>query len=114
MDKPFARSSTEADKIIDLARDKGLILTCFQNRRWVTIPILDDSVPCWRLIGLQDGDFMTLRHLLNQNALGAVKEAEIHYDFDSPSWLRSITAESYEPGLGNAFGLGEDMPSKVT
>lgn len=56
---------------------------------------------------------MTLRGLLNQNALGAVKEAEIHYDFDSPTWLRFITAESYEPGLGNAFGLGANMHSRM-
>ena len=38
VDKPFARSAEEADKVIKLADEKGLILTCFQNRRWVGEP----------------------------------------------------------------------------
>jgi hypothetical protein len=37
-DKPFARSAEEADKVIKLAEEKGLIVTCFQNRRWVSSP----------------------------------------------------------------------------
>lgn len=35
VDKPFAVTSDEADKVIKLSEEKGLILTCFQNRRWV-------------------------------------------------------------------------------
>lgn len=35
IDKPFARSTEEADKIIKLATEKRLTLTCFQNRRYV-------------------------------------------------------------------------------
>lgn len=35
VDKPFAKSSEEADRVIKIADEKGLILTCFQNRRWV-------------------------------------------------------------------------------
>lgn len=52
---------------------------------------------------------MTLRELLRSNALGKVREAEIHYDFDAPTWLRHITAERYTPGLGIAFGLGKSI-----
>ncbi|KZL81440.1 oxidoreductase domain-containing protein [Colletotrichum incanum] len=87
VDKPFARSSEEADRIIQLASSKGLILTCFQNRRW-------------------DGDFQTLRKLIKEDALGEIKEAEIHYDFESPPWLASMTKKEYAPGDGMAFGLG--------
>jgi predicted dehydrogenase len=36
VDKPFARSADEADKVIKIAEQTGLILTCFQNRRWVS------------------------------------------------------------------------------
>lgn len=36
IDKPFARSTAEADGIIKLAEEKGLVLTCFQNRRHVS------------------------------------------------------------------------------
>lgn len=34
VDKPFAVSSKDADHVIELADEKGLIVTCFQNRRW--------------------------------------------------------------------------------
>lgn len=37
VDKPFARSSEEADRVIKVAEETGLILTCYQNRRWVSI-----------------------------------------------------------------------------
>ncbi|KAK6223130.1 oxidoreductase [Colletotrichum tabaci] len=87
VDKPFARSSEEADRVIELANNKGLILTCFQNRRW-------------------DGDFQTLRKLIKEDALGDIKEAEIHYDFESPPWLAHMTKKEYTPGDGMAFGLG--------
>ena len=36
IDKPFARTSAEADRVIKLADEKGLIVTCYQNRRWVS------------------------------------------------------------------------------
>ncbi|KAL3484406.1 hypothetical protein BJX62DRAFT_230292 [Aspergillus germanicus] len=87
VDKPFARSSEEADRVIKLAEEKGLIVTCFQNRRW-------------------DGDFQTLRKLLNEGALGKITEADLHYDFESPPWLKYMTKEKYEPGDGHVFGLG--------
>ncbi len=36
VDKPFASSVEEADGVIKLAKEKGLLLTCFQNRRYVS------------------------------------------------------------------------------
>ncbi|KAK1979505.1 oxidoreductase [Colletotrichum cereale] len=95
VDKPFARSAEEADRVIELANSKGLILTCFQNRRWVR-----------ELKSQQDGDFQTLRKLIKEDALGDIKEAEIHYDFESPPWLAGMTKKEYTPGDGMAFGLG--------
>jgi hypothetical protein len=40
VDKPFAMSSQEADNAITLAEEKKLILTCYQNRRWVSMKIV--------------------------------------------------------------------------
>ncbi|KAH6989647.1 oxidoreductase [Ilyonectria sp. MPI-CAGE-AT-0026] len=86
-DKPFTQTSAEANGIIELAKKKNLILTCFQNRRW-------------------DGDFQTLRKLIGSNAFGSITEAEIHYDFETPTWLSAVTADEYAPGLGMTYGLG--------
>ncbi|KAG9251418.1 uncharacterized protein F5Z01DRAFT_279810 [Emericellopsis atlantica] len=87
VDKPFAQSSADADRVIKLADEKGLILTVFQNRRW-------------------DSDFRTLQSLLAKNALGKIMEAELHYDFEAAPWLKHMTAKEYTPGAGHAFGLG--------
>ncbi|KAH6989938.1 hypothetical protein EDB80DRAFT_729255 [Ilyonectria destructans] len=87
VDKPFANSSEEADKVIELARQKGLIVTCFQNRRY-------------------DGDFKTVRELIERNAFGDITETEIHYDFDRAPWLHYMSAKKYTPGAGLTFGLG--------
>lgn len=49
---------------------------------------------------------MTLKHLLSKEALGTITEAEIHYDFENPSWLHHMSAKKYTPGDGMMFGLG--------
>ncbi|EQB48990.1 hypothetical protein CGLO_11725 [Colletotrichum gloeosporioides Cg-14] len=53
-----------------------------------------------------DGDYQTLKKLKSLNAFGKIMEAELHYDFESPSWLKSMTSTEYTPGDGHAFGLG--------
>ncbi|KAL7908489.1 hypothetical protein GGI35DRAFT_470122 [Trichoderma velutinum] len=87
VEKPFARSTEEADRVIELAKTKETILTCYQNRRW-------------------DGDFQTLKQLLLAEALGEIKEAEIHYDLEFPSGLSPEVVEKYMPIEGMSFGLG--------
>lgn len=87
IDKPFARTTDEADRAIKLANEKGLLLTCFQNRRY-------------------DGDFLTLQEVLKKGALGDINEAEIHYDFDRAPWLHRMTGKEYSAGDGHTFGLG--------
>ncbi|KAF7515006.1 hypothetical protein G7054_g14814 [Neopestalotiopsis clavispora] len=95
IDKPFAQSTQEADELIQLADSKKLILTCFQNRRW-------------------DGDFQTLRRLMAANALGDIKEAELHYDFEGAGVWFPKDQKEYVPGSGMTFGLGPQKDLLVT
>ncbi|KAK0751632.1 oxidoreductase [Schizothecium vesticola] len=87
VEKPFVNTSAEADRLIALAKEKGVILTVFQNRRF-------------------DSDFRTLDFLINKGALGTVLEADIHFDFPSPGWISGWTKKEYSPGQGMSFGLG--------
>ncbi|KAH7372076.1 hypothetical protein BKA64DRAFT_750894 [Cadophora sp. MPI-SDFR-AT-0126] len=87
VEKPFTTSSKEADRLIGIAKEAGKVLTTFQNRRY-------------------DGDFLTLKELLAKNALGRITEAEIHYDFENPPWMKYMSAKKYTPGDGMMFGLG--------
>ncbi|GII62740.1 oxidoreductase [Sphaerisporangium krabiense] len=57
VDKPLAGTAAEAVELIGLARERGLMLTVFQNRRW-------------------DGDFLTLRTL----DLGEVHRFESRFE----------------------------------
>ncbi|KAL4967650.1 uncharacterized protein BDV14DRAFT_207200 [Aspergillus stella-maris] len=87
VDKPFARTTQEADALVTLAKEKSLTLTCYQNRRW-------------------DGDFLTLTHLHKANALGKIAEAEFHYDWDHPPWLDHLDEKKFTAGYGHMFTLG--------
>jgi predicted dehydrogenase len=70
-----------------LAKEKGKILTVFQNRRF-------------------DSDFRTLHHLTSNGALGDILEANIHFDYPDASWISRWTKKEYVPGQGMTFALG--------
>jgi len=55
VEKPYVFTVAEGEELIQLAAEKGRMLTVFQNRRW-------------------DGDFMTVRKVLNENKLGRIVE----------------------------------------
>lgn len=57
VEKPFCLTSAEADGMIALAREQGLLLTVYQCRRW-------------------DADFLAIRRLLRENVIGPVFHME--------------------------------------
>ena len=61
VDKPFAPSAAAARALVAEARDRGLLLTVFQNRRW-------------------DNDFRTLARLIGAGELGAVHRYESRFE----------------------------------
>ena len=84
IEKPFTATTAEADRLIALAKEKGKILTVYQNRRY-------------------DSDFRTLRHLmsLDPNPFGKITEFANHYDLDSPPWANWGTK------VGHALTTGD-------
>ncbi|KPI42406.1 putative oxido [Cyphellophora attinorum] len=89
VEKPFVTRASDANELIKLAKEKGLILTVYQNRRW-------------------DSEFLTLQKLLKQDALGELTDVTIHYDFEMPAWIQGWTQPEYEEGSGAGmlYGLG--------
>ncbi|HEY5050554.1 MAG TPA: Gfo/Idh/MocA family oxidoreductase [Acidothermaceae bacterium] len=61
VDKPFAVNVGEGESLIAAAAARGVPLSVFQNRRW-------------------DGDFLTLRRLLDEGALGEVTRYESRFE----------------------------------
>jgi predicted dehydrogenase len=90
VEKPFTLHVSEADELIALAKEKGLLLTVYQNRRW-------------------DSDFLTLRKVLDEGWLGRVVEVRSCFDryrrYPRPaSWK-----DRDESGTGSIYNLGSHL-----
>lgn len=90
VEKPFTVTVQEAQTLIDLAREKNLILSVFQNRRW-------------------DGDFMTVQQVVANNLLGSLVEFEGHYDRYRNFVEANTWKEETGPGSGILYNLGSHM-----
>lgn len=87
VEKPFTTTSAEADELTQLAKEQGKVLSVFHNRRW-------------------DGDFMTLRRLLDGGMLGDVKEAVFRWDRYIPDANPDKWRDSNALGSGVLYDLG--------
>jgi scyllo-inositol 2-dehydrogenase (NADP+) len=86
IDKPFAATSAEAAELKELAERQGVVLAPFHNRRW-------------------DGDFLTVRKLLNEEAVGRLVAYESHMDR-----FRPLPRENtWKEGANSANGLLMDL-----
>lgn len=89
VEKPFTNTSQEADELISLAKEHGVLLTVYQNRRW-------------------DNDFLTVRSLLAANAVGNLSTFESHYDRYRPE-VQNRWREQDLPGSGMLYDLGAHL-----
>jgi len=91
IDKPFARSLSDAKKLIAKSEETGRPLAVFQNRRW-------------------DGDFLTVAKLVREGALGTVFRFESTFErWGSPKpgkWQETTTIGQ---GAGITFDLGSHL-----
>ena len=90
VDKPFTVTSDEAQALIDVARDQQRILTVFHNRRW-------------------EGDFRTLRRLIDEKALGRVVLYEARFDRFRNAPRPGAWREGSGPGTGILYDLGSHL-----
>jgi scyllo-inositol 2-dehydrogenase (NADP+) len=90
IDKPFALNSGEAADLIQLARARHRLLSVYQNRRW-------------------DGDFQTVRKLLDSDQLGRLVKFESHYDRYRLAPRLHAWRENGSPGGGVLFDLGAHL-----
>ncbi|ASF08066.1 putative oxidoreductase [Nocardia brasiliensis NBRC 14402] len=91
VDKPFAVSVAEAEALVEHAARAAVPLTVFQNRRW-------------------DGDFRTVRALVEAGTLGAVRRFESRFERWRPT-PKGGWREMGGPadGAGLLFDLGSHL-----
>ncbi|MBV2156679.1 Gfo/Idh/MocA family oxidoreductase [Kitasatospora sp. SUK 42] len=91
VDKPLAATAAEGEQLTGLAEERGLLLSVFQNRRW-------------------DGDFRTVRHLVDSGRLGRVNRFESRFERWRPQ-LKGTWRELGDPAEagGVLYDLGAHL-----
>jgi scyllo-inositol 2-dehydrogenase (NADP+) len=91
VDKPLAVTAAEGEALVEHAERVGRPLTVFQNRRW-------------------DGDYLTLRSLIGEGALGRVRRFESRFEWWKPeetkAWKAAATPAE---GGGMLYDLGTHL-----
>ncbi|HEY1994235.1 MAG TPA: Gfo/Idh/MocA family oxidoreductase [Edaphobacter sp.] len=90
IDKPFAATSAEAKELKELAEKQGVVLAPFHNRRW-------------------DGDFLTVRRLLAEEAVGRLVTYESHFDRFRPLPRENTWKEGANAANGLLMDLGPHL-----
>ncbi|HTE34688.1 MAG TPA: Gfo/Idh/MocA family oxidoreductase [Chryseolinea sp.] len=94
VEKPFSVTTLEANNLIALAKKNGKTLTVFQNRRF-------------------DGDFLTVKKIVDSKLLGTIVEFELHYDRFRNYIELNTWKEVSAPGTGILYNLGSHMLDQV-
>ncbi|TFI59050.1 oxidoreductase [Sphingomonas parva] len=89
VDKPFTVTTAEADVLLALAAARQRMLTVFQNRRW-------------------DGDFLTVRAMIESGRLGEILLFEAHWDRFRPA-IKPGWRERPSEGGGLFVDLGAHL-----
>ncbi len=87
VEKPFVKTTEEGKALIALAKEKGLMLGVYQNRRW-------------------DADFLTVKEIIDSNKIGRVVEFESTF----ARYRNYIQAGNWkEQDGGMAYNLGSHL-----
>lgn len=94
VDKPCTVTLAQTDTLLALARERGKVLTVFQNRRF-------------------DSDFLALQKVIQSGVLGHLVEVNSHFDRYRPT-VPVRWREQDLPGSGLWFDLGAHLIDQAT
>ena len=89
-EKPFTVDAREAKELEQLAKDRNLFLSVYQNRRY-------------------DGDYAAIREVLSGGALGDLREVEMRFDRYRPGQSGKQHKEGSIKGAGVLHDLGAHL-----
>jgi predicted dehydrogenase len=88
VEKPVTLQSDQARELDALAKENGIVISVFHNRRW-------------------DGDYLTVREVIHSKRVGRLVEFESHFDryrkTIKPSW------KDQSNGTGTLYNLGSHL-----
>lgn len=86
VEKPICVTSVQALELTTIAKDKNLVFTAFQNRRF-------------------DGDFLTVKRLIKEGLLGKVVDYEAHYD----RYVQTPSSKEWKSKGGDGVNILYDL-----
>jgi len=90
VEKPFTATVKEATALIELARERNLKLSVYQNRRY-------------------DSDYKTVKKILEEGWIGELVDAEIRYDRFAPQLSYKTHKETPTAAVGSLYDLGSHL-----
>ncbi len=90
VEKPFVVEYSDGEELIKIAEEKNLVLSVFQNRRW-------------------DGDFLTVKKVIEDGLLGRLVEYEAHFDRYRNLINKNTWKEEEGKGTGVLYNLGSHL-----
>lgn len=90
VEKPFTVHSEQGKELVALAKQKGLLLSVYHNRRY-------------------DSDYKMVRHVVQSGLLGDILEVEIHYDRFKDELSYKKHKEVAQAGTGALYDLGSHL-----
>jgi len=90
VEKPFVVTVKEGEELIALAKEKGKVLSVYQNRRY-------------------DSDYRALKKVISEGWLGEIVEAEFHFDRYNENLSPKLHKETPGPGTGALYDLGSHI-----
>lgn len=94
VEKPLSITAAEAHELSRLAKERGLVLCVFHNRRW-------------------DNDFLTLKSVIDSGSLGRIVQFESRIDRWNPGIRAKAWKESGEEGSQIIDDLGSHLIDQV-
>ena len=90
VEKPFTATVEEGAELIQIAKEKGLLISVYQNRRF-------------------DSDYKAVKKVVDEKLLGDLIEAEFHYDRFTEQLSYKVHKETPTPGVGIVYDLGSHL-----
>ena len=86
VEKPIAISVEQAEMLCDLSKKHNVLLSVYQNRRL-------------------DGDFLTVKQLIEEDRLGEILDYEVHYD----RFIRTNSTKVWKASGGKGVNILYDL-----
>ena len=94
IEKPMAATAAEAEELVRLAEQQGVLLTVYQNRRL-------------------DGDFLTVKKLIEDGSLGEIVDYRVRYD----RYVTGLSSKQWKneggPGVNILYDLGVHIVDQI-